>query len=500
MQDNKQASAKIQLIFSTLLFAVAFIAEVYTMFNYPKQYFVIAIFAIIMLVFLYMIVNSVLKLRSIREKRREEQYESIFKSEKASYMMLKKYFEEIDDKIDILQASSKVPTEEIVNAQKGVAKAVISRSRENAEAIIASNDQVMDRISEFEEKLSNNNAEIISEQKDISSDVVNQLVMKQQELAKDLKDMEIRLNQAIMQTQQIISSQPVQLTADVNVPTQPVTVQMTGFTVPVATNSAVVNSTPVEASKDIQEDDPVVDSFVEEEIQEIETEEEISVDDITVDDVDLDEIAAGDVAVDNITAGDASLDDIAVDDISVDDIAVDDITAEDISVDDITVDDIALDDIAMDDITLEENVIEEPIVEEEAPPMPDLSDPNKKLSPEEIAAMFANAGSVTEEETEEKVAEENVTEAMEVEEPVVVEEAPPMPDLSDPNKKLSPEEIAAMFANAGSVTEEEAEEKVTEAMEVEEPVVEEEAPPMPDLSDPNKKLSPEEIEALIASL
>ena len=448
MQDNKQASAKIQLIFSTLLFAVAFIAEVYTMFNYPKQYFVIAIFAIIMLVFLYMIVNSVFKLRYIREKRREEQYESIFKSEKASYMMLKKYFEEIDDKIDILQASSKVPTEEIVNAQKGVAKAVISRSRENAEAIIASNDQVMDRISEFEEKLSNNNAEIISEQKDISSDVINQLVMKQQELAKDLKDMEIRLNQAIMQTQQIISSQPVQLTADVNVPTQPVTVQMTGFTVPVATNSGtVVNSAPVEVSREIQEDDPVVDSFVEEEIQEIETEEEISVDDITVDDVALDEIAAGDVAIDDITADDAALDDITVDDISADDITMDDITADDISAEDI-----ALDDVAVDDIALDENIIEEPIVEEEVPPMPDLSDPNKKLSPEEIAAMFANAGSVTEEAAEEKIAEENITEeniteAMEVEEPVVEKETPPMPDLSDPNKKLSPEEIEALIAS-----------------------------------------------------
>ena len=51
--------------------------------------------------------------------------------------------------------------------------------------------------------------------------------------------------------------------------------------------------------------------------------------------------------------------------------------------------------------------------------MPDLSDPNKKLSPEEIAAMFANAGSVTEEAAEEKIAEENVTEAMEVEEPAL---------------------------------------------------------------------------------
>ena len=504
MQDNKQASAKIQLIFSTLLFAVAFIAEVYTMFNYPKQYFVIAIFAIIMLVFLYMIVNSVFKLRNIREKRREEQYESIFKSEKASYMMLKKYFEEIDDKIDILQASSKIPTEEIVNAQKGVAKAVISRSRENAEAIIASNDQVMDRISEFEEKLSNNNAEIISEQKDISSDVINQLVMKQQELAKDLKDMEIRLNQAIMQTQQIISTQPVQLTADVNVPTQPVTVQMTGFTVPVATTSgAVVNSAPVEVPREIQEDDPVVDSFVEEEIQEIETEEEVSVDDITVDDVALDEIAAGDditsddaaldditvddiiadditsedialdditadditsedIALDDITADDITSEDIALDDITVDDItsdditledvALDDIASEDIVLDDITVDDITsdhitLEDVALDDIALDENIAEEPIVEEEAPPMPDLSDPNKKLSPEEIAAMFANAGSVTEEAAEEKIAEENVTEAVEVEEPVVEKETPPMPDLSDPNKKLSPEEIEALIAS-----------------------------------------------------
>ena len=29
-------------------------------------------------------------------------------------------------------------------------------------------------------------------------------------------------------------------------------------------------------------------------------------------------------------------------------------------------------------------------VEEEKPPMPDLSDPNKKMSPDEIAALFAN--------------------------------------------------------------------------------------------------------------
>ena len=30
-----------------------------------------------------------------------------------------------------------------------------------------------------------------------------------------------------------------------------------------------------------------------------------------------------------------------------------------------------------------------------------------------------------------------------------VEEAPAMPDLSDPNKTMSPDEIAALFANLG---------------------------------------------------
>ena len=80
-----------------------------------------------------------------------------------------------------------------------------------------------------------------------------------------------------------------------------------------------------------------------------------------------------------------------------------------------------------------------------------------------------------------------------VEEIPVVEEKPPMPDLSDPNKAMSPDEIAALFANmAGADT-------PVEEPVIEEPVVEEK-PPMPDLSDPNKVMSPDEIAALIANL
>ena len=469
MQDKKQTSAKIHLIFSTLLLALAIVAEFYTMVNYPAQYLPIALFAVLMLIFLNIAVNSVFTIKLAGEKRRDEQYESILKSEKASYLLLKKYFEEIDDKIDILQASAKVPTEEIVTAQKGVAKAVISKNRENAEAIIASNDQVMDKITEFEDRLSNNNGELISEQKDISSDAVTQLIMKQQELVEDIKDMEIRLNQAIMQTQQIISSQPVQLTADVNVPTQPVTVQMTGMpvmTAPAPMQEPAVQTavqTPVQMeSAEVSDDDLIIDSFAEEEL---------------VDPV-VEEIEEQEIIEESVIDSEPE------------------VVAEELVID--SEPEVVVDEPVMDNEP--EVVVDEPVVDsepeaatesavEEVSPMPDLSDPNKKLSPEEIAAMFANADSVSApEEVEEPVVD---SEPEIVAEPAV-EEVSPMPDLPDPNKKLSQEEIAAIFANADDSMSEPADEPVAAS--------EPEIPPMPDLSDPNKKLSDDEIAALIANL
>lgn len=500
MQDKKQTSAKIHLIFSILLLALALVAEFYTMVNYPAQYLPIALFAVLMLIFLNIAVNSVFTIKLAGGKRRDEQYESILKSEKASYLLLKKYFEEIDDKIDILQASAKVPTEEIVTAQKGVAKAVISKNRENAEAIIASNDQVMDKITEFEDRLSNNNGELISEQKDISSDAVTQLIMKQQELVEDIKDMEIRLNQAIMQTQQIISSQPVQLTADVNVPTQPVTVQMTGMPVMTAPAPAPMQEPAVQAavqtpvqtpvqmeSAEVSDDDLIIDSFAEDELVDpvVEEIEEPEVIEEPVIDSEP-EVVAEKPVID-------SEPEVVAEEPVVD--SEPEVVAEEPVIDgepEVVVDEPVVD-------SEPEVVVDEPVVDsepeastesavEEVSPMPDLSDPNKKLSPEEIAAMFANADSVSAPEAVEEPVVDSEPEL--VAEPAV-EEVSPMSDLSEPNKKLSQEEITAIFANADSMSE-----PADEPVAASEP----EIPPMPDLSDPNKKLSDDEIAALIANL
>ncbi len=510
MQDKKQTSAKIHLIFSTLLLALAIVAEFYTMVNYPAQYLPIALFAILMLIFLNIAVNSVFTIKLAGEKRRDEQYESILKSEKASYLLLKKYFEEIDDKIDILQASAKVPTEEIVTAQKGVAKAVISKNRENAEAIIASNDQVMDKITEFEDRLSNNNGELISEQKDISSDAVTQLIMKQQELVEDIKNMEIRLNQAIMQTQQIISSQPVQLTADVNVPTQPVTVQMTGMPVMTAPAPAPMQEPAVQAAvqtpvqmegAEVSDDDLIIDSFAEEELVDPvveEIEEQEIIEESVIDSEP--EVVAEESVIDSepeIVAEERVIDsepEVVAEERVID--SEPEVVAEELVIDsepEVVVDEPVMDnepEVVVDEpvVDSEPEIVAEPAVEEVSP-MPDLSDPNKKLSPEEIAAMFANADSVS---APEAVEEPVVDSEPEIVAEPAVEEASPMPDLSDPNKKLSQEEIAAIFANADDSMSEPADEPVVAS--------EPEIPPMPDLSDPNKKLSDDEIAALIANL
>ena len=118
----------------------------------------------------------------------------------------------------------------------------------------------------------------------------------------------------------------------------------------------------------------------------------------------------------------------------------------------------------------------ESVSEPEPTPAPVDTDPNKPMSPDEIAALIAAA------------------EAESVPEPKTAPVATAPVD-SDPNKPMSPDEIAALIAatEAGSASEVEAKA---------EPVVEAKVAPVPAapvVDDPNKQMSPEDIAALFAS-
>lgn len=380
VKERKGLSAKSQMVGATLLLTVVLLVELYLMINYQSLYIVIIVLAFVALGGVYALVNAVMACSAEKEAKRQDHLEDIIRSEKASYILVKSKFEEMEAKLAVLQASAKIPSEEIINAQKGIAKVIITRSKENADAIINSNDQVLERLDEMIEAQNSKFTGISKDQRLKLTEMSNQTELKLQDMLLQLKDMEIRLNQAIMQTggKVVVAAEPV-----FEEPITEVFIEKSGFE-----ESTLEELTDEEVLEELMEQ-----AVVEEIIR-----------DIAEDGV-LDEFVIEGPAEEGVV--EALLEDIMEDGV--------------------------LDNFVLEEVVVEEPVIEVPVVEEAAAPEIDLSDPNKVMSPDDIAALFASmAGGAAEEPVEEEPAEEEI---------------PPMPDLSDPNKQLSPDEIAALIAN-----------------------------------------------------
>lgn len=375
MQDKKQKKAKIQVIFLILISTLVILADFYAIINYPKEYMLIAAITVIFMICLWGVISGFFSLSALKEDRREEQYDSIFKSEKASYLMLRKYFDEIEGKIEILQKESKIPTEDIINAQKGIAKVVINRNKENADAIMNSNEQLMETFEHLENKLKESNDFIIESQKNVIYDNLKDIMEKQQVLSDSIKDMEIRLSQAI-------TANPIQFTANVEMPKQTIDAPQSA---PAMEAIPEPESVQANESEQIPEPIPVNDPEPVVETPHVPEPEPVS---------------------------------------------------------------------ETPHIPEPEPVVEPGPAADEAVADTTNSDPNRQLSADEIAALFASANAgATEPESEpaEKVITEPVTEAPQAPEPEPVSEPEPakspVVDLNNTNRNLTPDEIAALFSS-----------------------------------------------------
>lgn len=458
---NKDSKARMQMIFGILLFAFIFMAELYAIVNFPKMFIVLVVLAAADLICLYVAIRGVISVYETKYARREEQYESIFKSEKASYLMLKKYFEEISVKLAYMEEASKIPTEEIVNAQKGIAKVIIKRSHENTDALMNSYEQLLDRFDTFQkgmdgfgtvagaykdEILSACKDEISSVQKDGKEQEHSQdkeIAAKLQEIIIAMKDMELRLNQTIMNSQKVVVSQP-QVSVPVATPVEPQ---------PAPQNH--VEETPVEPEispepEESMEPEPEISPEPEESMEpeispdleeSMEPEPEISPE--PEESMEPDPEILPDIPEEESFEPEEEPPVMAADEIIPPDPEESIEEAEEL---------VEPDPIPEDAIVEEAN--DENLPEEELSPMPDLSDPNRAMSPDEIAALFANMGNDDNadkagEPVEETVEPEDIPEP--IEEPEAVKEAPLQPEEpADPNKALSPDEIAALFASMGT--------------------------------------------------
>ena len=466
---NKDSKARMQMIFGILLFAFIFMAELYAIVNFPKMFIVLAVLAAADLICLYVAIRGVISVYETKYARREEQYESIFKSEKASYLMLKKYFEEISVKLAYMEEASKIPTEEIVNAQKGIAKVIIKRSHENTDALMNSYEQLIDRFDTFQkgmdgfgtvagaykdEILSAYKDEISSVQKDGKEQEHSQdkeIAAKLQEIIIAMKDMELRLNQTIMNSQKVVVSQP-QVSVPVATPVEPQPapqnhVEEIPAEPEISPEPEESMEPEPEISPDLEENpEPEISPDLEENPEpeilpdlEESLEPEISLEP----EEDMEPEILPDIPEEEDLKPEEELPIMAADEIIPPD------PEEAIE---------EAEELVEPDPIPEEAIVDEAddenLPEEELPPMPDLSDPNRSMSPDEIAALFANMGNdnnadKVEEPAEETVEPEDIPEP--IEEPEAVKEAPLQPEEpADPNKALSPDEIAALFASMGT--------------------------------------------------
>ena len=410
MQDKKQKKTKLQLMFMILIFMVVLLTDFFAIINYPQEYILIAVITVILLIYLWGVVNGLFTLRTLKEERREEQYDSIFKSEKASYLMLKKYFEEIEEKIDILQEASKVPTEAIIGAQKGIAKVVINRNKENADAIMGSNEQLLESVERFEAKLKESDEFIIENQKNVLYENLKEIMDRQQTLSDSIKDMETRLSQ-------VIAANPVQFTANVEMP-------KTITAVPSVSEAA---AKPVTAQNSHIKHE-VVDDFI---------------------------VPAVDEPVDMAAAVEPAVEPIAEPAIE----PAAEPTAEPVI--EPTIEPVAepvnaaAQEMPVESV-VEQKPVETPASKPEPASEPELvveqapateaaadtanSDPNRQLSADEIAALFAGANAGAAEPEPASEPEPVETPASEPE-----PENPPVVDLNNTNRNLTPDEIAALF-------------------------------------------------------
>ena len=460
---NKDSKARMQMIFGILLFAFIFMAELYAIVNFPKMFIVLVVLAAADLICLYVAIRGVISVYETKYARREEQYESIFKSEKASYLMLKKYFEEISVKLAYMEEASKIPTEEIVNAQKGIAKVIIKRSHENTDALMNSYEQLIDRFDTFQkgmdgfgtvagaykdEILSVCKDEISSVQKDGKEQEHSQdkeIAAKLQEIIIAMKDMELRLNQTIMNSQKVVVSQP-QVSVPVATPVEPQPAPQNH--VEEIPAEPEISPEPEESMEPEPEISPDLEESMEPEPEispepeeSMEPEPEISPE--PEESMEPDPEILPDIPEEEDLKPEEEPPIMAADEIIPPDPEEAIEEAEEL---------VEPDPIPEDAIVDEAD--DENLPEEELPPMPDLSDPNRSMSPDEIAALFANMGNdnnadKVEEPAEETVEPEDIPEP--IEEPEAVKEAPLQPEEpADPNKALSPDEIAALFASMGT--------------------------------------------------
>ena len=451
---QKKDSYNLRIVTAVLVLTVLVLGELYVMINYPSNYVALIVLTVVALADIYILIASAIQKNYKKEIDQYEQYDNLFKSEKASYLVTRKSFEDIADQLDRIEEAAGSPTKDIIDAQKSIAKVTISRNKENSDALMNSNDKLLEQIFNLSDRLDNLEKNVLEQQRIIVENANKDLLLKQQEMAASVKEMELSIHNTILAEVGKINGAPA--VAYTAAPVQP------------SSAAPVEEVTPEEPEAPINE---VMPEEPEAPIDEVMPEEpEAPIDEVMPEEPEapINEVMPEEPATEPETAAE-DMPDLAEDDLlNIDALFGNDEAAE-------TTKEVAEETgsaeennepepeepVGFDDtLGFADEEPEEPAFTEEMvntidePVMEMNSNPNHMMTPEEIAALIANADAAAEEApvvTEDAISEESepITEEEPVSEPVVEEPAaePVIEANSDPNHMMTPEEIAALFAN-----------------------------------------------------
>ena len=437
---QKKDSYNLRIVTAVLVLTVLVLGELYVMINYPSNYVALIVLTVVALADIYILIASAIQKNYKKEIDQYEQYDNLFKSEKASYLVTRKSFEDIADQLDRIEEAAGSPTKDIIDAQKSIAKVTISRNKENSDALMNSNDKLLEQIFNLSDRLDNLEKNVLEQQRIIVENANKDLLLKQQEMAASVKEMELSIHNTILAEVGKINGAPA--VSYIAAPVQPSSAASVEEVTPEEPEAPINEVMPEEPEAPINE---VMPEEPEAPINEVMPEEPETEPETTAED--MPDLAEDDLLnIDALFGNDEAAETTKEEETGSAEENNEPEPEEPVGFDDT----LGFADEEPEEPAFTEemvNTIDEPVMEMN-------SNPNHMMTPEEIAALIANADAAAEEApvvTEDAISEESepITEEEPVSEPVVEEPAaePVIEANSDPNHMMTPEEIAALFAN-----------------------------------------------------
>ena len=420
MDKNSEKNVRFRINITLLIAVVLLVADLYAMINMPQKFIILAIITALFLVAIYFLVDSISIYLMAEKNRKEEQYDSIFKSEKASYLLLRKTFDDLYELIEKGNQSRKTNVEDIIHAQKAVAKVSIGRSKENADALMNSNDHIMEKISMLEAVLSDNVSHPAPETNKNDSAYAQNILDNQNKILQQLEVLQNTLNTigadakiaAESAKQNFFTEERILAEENKIEKEEPQVQEVAVEEIPSAAGEATVmeetpieevpsdmEETPIEEEPSVMEETPIEEepsameeTPIEEEpsvMEETPIEEEPSVMKETPIEEDPSVMKETPIEEEPSVMEETPIEEVPSD-MEEPSIGKEEVSSpeEDLSkYDDIMVDTLTDSD---DNVPVEKIPLEDETVVDDEPAMPDLSDPNKVMTPDEIAALIAN--------------------------------------------------------------------------------------------------------------